>query len=284
MTFANVIVGADGRDGGRDALALAKTLCSGRMTLVSAYPADPTPSRASFAHYDQYLREDSEHALEQARLEAGVEADLLAVGDPSPARALHRAAEELGADLIVIGSAHHGPIGRLFLGDVARGVLHDAPCPVAVAPKSLQAASPRRIAVGYDGEAEAREALDLGSRLASDHGAALTVLVAWDDPPVPIAEGAYVDMQSVQEELQKRAEKTLADALAELPPSTAGEVLRGRPRPRARQGRGRLRRVAGRLAVLGTAQADRDRQHGQPARAPCSVPRGRGPAARRRSR
>lgn len=227
--FSNVIVGVDGCDGGRDAVALAKALSSGRLTLVGAYPADEVPSRGFVAGYEQLLRDDMHLALESARVEADVDADLVPCGDDSPARALHRTAEHLGADLIVVGSAHHGQLGRLLLGDVGRGVLHDAPCPVAVAPRRFGGVAPRTIAVGFDGSAEATAALNLAARYVSDRNAALTVLIAWQDPPLPIAEAAAYDINQMQEARRKWADDLLAETLAGLPSSTAGQVLHGRP-------------------------------------------------------
>ncbi|MCW2997089.1 MAG: universal stress protein [Solirubrobacterales bacterium] len=120
--------------------------------------------------------------LEATRLAVDVDADLLAVPDSSPARALAQVAEQRSADLLVLGSPHHGPFGRALLGDVGRSVIHDAPC--AVAPKRFRGSAPRRSAVGYDGSPEAQAALDVAGELASDLGAALTVytVTVWQEP------------------------------------------------------------------------------------------------------
>ena len=47
---------------------------------------------------------------------------------------LYDLAEERGAALLVLGSSHHGAIGRIALGSTADRLLHGAPCAVAVAP------------------------------------------------------------------------------------------------------------------------------------------------------
>jgi len=227
--FDRVIAGVDGREGGHDAIALATALSSASVTLVGAYPADEVRSRASLAAYERLLREDCERTLEEARSAAGIEADLLAVPDSSPARALQRTAEERSADLIVVGSSRHGALGRLMLGDVARGVLHRAPCAVAVAPRGHRGAEPRTIAVGFDGSPESRVALDLAQRLAADRSAALSVFVVWEDPPTPVAEVAWVNVSELRDETHTAADRLLEEALAELPPATAEEVLKGRP-------------------------------------------------------
>src|SRR3954470_13880183 len=98
--FTNVIAGVDGFDGGRDAVALAKALATGRLELLNAYPHDAIRSRGSLAGFDELLRAGSERLLEAARLEAGVDAGvdagLVVAPDASPAHALQQAAEDRG--------------------------------------------------------------------------------------------------------------------------------------------------------------------------------------------
>jgi nucleotide-binding universal stress UspA family protein len=47
-----------------------------------------------------------------------------------PAEDLIAVAEEVGADLIVIGLRRRSPVGKLILGSNAQRILLDAPCPV----------------------------------------------------------------------------------------------------------------------------------------------------------
>lgn len=52
------------------------------------------------------------------------------VGSPGPG--LCQLAEELGADVVVVGSRGRGALKRALLGSVSSHVVHNAPCPVMV--------------------------------------------------------------------------------------------------------------------------------------------------------
>jgi nucleotide-binding universal stress UspA family protein len=76
----------------------------------------------------------SESQLEEVRDElkaAGVEFEIRQlVRGMDPAEDLIHVAEELSADLIVIGLRRRSPVGKLILGSNAQRILLDAPCPV----------------------------------------------------------------------------------------------------------------------------------------------------------
>lgn len=52
------------------------------------------------------------------------------------------AAEDVGADLIVVGTHGHGGIAAAILGSVARGLCHAAHCPVLVVPPARASEQP----------------------------------------------------------------------------------------------------------------------------------------------
>jgi nucleotide-binding universal stress UspA family protein len=60
------------------------------------------------------------------------------------------AAEEMDADLIVMGAHAHGPIGRVFFGSTSSHVVRQASCPVLVVreTQSKRPADEAREAVG----------------------------------------------------------------------------------------------------------------------------------------
>ena len=210
-----IIAGIDGYDGGRDAAAFARALEPEELHLVSAYPVDGTRSRAALRAYDELLRGDTVRFLEAAAVDAGVDAEIHAVPDISPARALQRQAEARHADLLVVGSCHRGKVGRVLLGDVSRSVLHGAPCPVAVVPHRHRATRGRvgTVVVADDGSPEAREALRFGARLRDDLGAKLVLVRSVGSISVVDSSPLFVDWDKILEDERAEAEADLRAAL-----------------------------------------------------------------------
>ncbi|HMD51231.1 MAG TPA: universal stress protein, partial [Solirubrobacteraceae bacterium] len=115
--FEKVLVGVDGRSGGRDAIALARLLSdpSAKLTLVFVRSTEIAEDVA-----------ESEELLERERSAAGLEAELRSVIALNPGRGLHEQAERHGADLLVVGSCSHGSFGRAMLSDDTRAALNGA--------------------------------------------------------------------------------------------------------------------------------------------------------------
>lgn len=238
--FRKVVVGVATRAGDQEAIALARALApSAELVLVNAYPFDNVPSRFALLAYGNALRADAKHALENVREAAGIpDAGIDLVPDTSPARALHRVASRRHADLLVIASSRRGHLQRILLGDVARDVLHGAPCPVAVAPHGSTGAAIGTIGVAFDGSPESRLALELAAAIAADLGARLRVLHVVTGPAAPASIRAYsVDLLAVDEKLKAEAQARLDEALAQLDPAidAAGEAVAGVPSKRLPQ-------------------------------------------------
>jgi nucleotide-binding universal stress UspA family protein len=180
--FKNVIVGVDGQEGGRDAIALARILRAqdGALTLAYVYHGDPHVWRGSSPPYEAAEEERTRELLEQAREEAGMEAQLRMHGSPSAGRGLHELAEAAGADLLVIGSSRRGLLGRVLLGDDTHAALNGAPCAVAIAPAGYgnEPGAMREIGVAYNGSPESEHALEVARKLAQEHGAKLSAFEA----------------------------------------------------------------------------------------------------------
>jgi len=229
--FKTIVVGVDGREGGRDALSLAGRLAlvaGGELVAVHALPFDQYVVRADAPRYNSFAEEEGRRMLEGELTEAGVTAQMRILGDTSPARGLHRVAEEVHADVIVVGSTRHGPIGRVLAGDDAVATLHGSICPVAVAPRGLASREwkpVRRIGVGFDSGPEALQALALAAALARDCGASLELR--------SVVLPAYpVDLSYDTDALERSkaiVQKQLDETIAELPVDATGEVSAGSP-------------------------------------------------------
>jgi nucleotide-binding universal stress UspA family protein len=134
--FTNIVVGTDGSETASEAVALAVQLAregGGKLHVVIGVrtPAAPVPS-ASVGATKEQLETAAQHLLE--RVPGGIEGVNVeihtAVGDP--AEVLVKRADEVGADLIVVGSK--GMRGtRRVLGSVPNSVAHKAGCHVLIA-------------------------------------------------------------------------------------------------------------------------------------------------------
>jgi nucleotide-binding universal stress UspA family protein len=140
------VLAVDGTESSEHALAaLARLPLPEKLALTVVYvlPANalaPPVSLLPSANYaklvDQYETEQrkmAEQVLGRAeqRLRAGPVEVQVRYG--APAEQIIATAQEIGADLIVVGSANHSALGRLFLGSVSSRVLSHAPCSVLVA-------------------------------------------------------------------------------------------------------------------------------------------------------
>jgi nucleotide-binding universal stress UspA family protein len=209
--FKNILVGVDGRDGGQDAIMLARHLLGrgGALTLAYVYNGDTTPGRGSSPAYDAAERERGLELLTAACFRSGADARLRTVGSPSVGRGLHVLAEAAGCDLLVVGSSRRGLLGRVLLGDDTRASLNGASCAVAVAPVAYAEgpALMREIGVGYDGSAESEQALAVARALASELDATVSAFTAVSLPHYMYMGGptpADVPIEQIVEEARER--------------------------------------------------------------------------------
>lgn len=235
--FKTVIVGVRDVAHTLDAVSLARVLAPrGELHLVHAYPRE-SAAWTEAKPWRAMLGSGADRLLHDVARDTGVEGPLRAIPDVSPARALQAAAQELNADLIVVGSSHHGPIGRLLSGSVARGTLSGAPCPVAVAPRGYLVTGLEVVGAGFDDTAEGWIALRVAADVARAAGARLRVVYAVAPPlevvaPMyPMTYGAH-EWDAYGEREIATARETVERAAAELATDlvVSGEVALGRAR------------------------------------------------------
>jgi nucleotide-binding universal stress UspA family protein len=224
-----LLVGFDGSEGGRDALELARVLSASEQdaSAVVATVLFTGPLPIAHALLPAEEAAEAEPLQEEARERlAGVGIEARAYGGGSPAAILTRLAEEEDFDAIVVGSPHRGAIGRVLLGSVAMSLLSGAPADVAVAPKgyaeSEHAEALRDIAVGYDGDPEARAALERAEALAKRSNARLKLLTVVTPPvaaPVMVP-GVYAP------ETPLEPDRVIREGLASVDRALAAEPAR----------------------------------------------------------
>ncbi len=191
--FKQIVVGVDGREGGRDAIALAAKLRAGdgELTLVHIRGGARHVGGGADLSSDAAERDQALELLEAERQELDVQAHLRWRGSPSVGRGLHELCELIGADLLVVGSTRHGLLGRVLIGDDTRAALNGAPCALAIAPagSSREPVAMREIGVGYDGSPESDCALRTARELSAATGAKLSAFEAVSLPTTGFAPG-----------------------------------------------------------------------------------------------
>lgn len=138
----NILVPIDGSPTSREALVHAVDLAKGLNAEITIINVTFTPEAYfagySFPHGIQLSHEDS---VESARK---IINDMLKTVDlgnikvtkvieaGNPPQIIINYAEEVGIDLIVIGSVGHNPLATMFFGSVTQRVLLKAKCPVMI--------------------------------------------------------------------------------------------------------------------------------------------------------
>ena len=229
--MSKIIVGVDGSDRSDDALALASSIAhrtAAEIVLARAYPYDDAAGRLGDSVRRHDLREAAQETLDRVREHAGTELRVTTrtIADPSPSRALHLLAERERASLVVIGSSHHGAVGRVFAGTTAERLLHGSPCAVAVAPRGMtHGESISRIAVGWDRSPEADAALGAAIAIARSVGAELDIVevldIHWAGTPA-IIPGSGAELAAHQPAARARAR--LDEIVAGLPADLRAET------------------------------------------------------------
>jgi len=157
------------------------------------------------------------------------------------------AALEEGADVVVLGATHRGPLGRIVPGPALDRLLGAAPCRVAVAPAGFadrvdggsiwepldgdaEDVGMRVIGVGYDGSKGARTAVELATSLALANGAALRVYTVVPKVPPLLGDAPMTPTPQVENELDRHRSELEATASG-LPAAVRAQpvLLRGHP-------------------------------------------------------
>lgn len=174
----NIVVGYDGSAESRAAVHWAASVAKRRgRPLVVATAAGVDPG-------SELVREAealSAEGLEQARATADIEASAVSPGSGVVA-SLVKMSED--AELVVMGNRGRGRLRGALLGSAAFSVAIHAHCPVAITRDTVRALPSKDlpIVVGTDGSQASDAAVKEAARLASETGALLKIVVAYDAP------------------------------------------------------------------------------------------------------
>ena len=209
--FNKIVVGYEDTAQGRDAFALGQVLAKigdAPLEVAMVSPKERGLLTAPSQTKGERTAERLFSQISPAPWSSGLAIDARHLVGRSAAKELATFAEREGAELIVIGSNHRGPMGQVVLGGVAEQLLNGGPCPVAIAPRgfghelsgqSFDELRPRVLAVGFDGGSESELALRLGAEIRLRCAATLRVITAIDamklTPPFGQAVAGGPDLQ-----------------------------------------------------------------------------------------
>ena len=162
-----ILAGFDGSAASYDALHLAGAFAqikNGRLDVAAVLLHHPLERRVladpddAAAYFNRVFAKASEGlpgvAMSCWELQAS---------DFSATRALIDLAENEGVELVVVGSTHRGPMGRVIPGALGERLVQSAPCPVAIAPRGFADRARFRhgvVGVGYQGPQDSEPAVE----------------------------------------------------------------------------------------------------------------------------
>lgn len=172
--YGNVIIAVGGGPGGCDAARLAATLAGPEAFMTLVFVSTPHSGLPMISGLERAGEGALPELLEEEVHLCGGEADVQRVSAASVGAGIEHAAQELGADLVVVGLSRRHGLERLLSRDSSLAVLHRSVCSVAVAPSdSRPRLAVHRVGVAYDGSPESDVALAHAGQVAAEHGAEL---------------------------------------------------------------------------------------------------------------
>lgn len=212
----------------RHAIALAQRF-EARLTVVHVIPpvlsyGGVPPYSPALAVVSPPLRKQVEEEL-RTFVEPAVAAHVptqVDVREGDPWREIERAAEELPADFVVMGTHGYGGFEHLLLGSVAEKLLRRLPCPVLTVcheeGRTWEAPGlVRRILCATDLSESSPATIAFALALAEKHQAAITLLHVIDSLPDP-TEHVYMavpEIGALRHDLEQRAREQLHQAVSD---------------------------------------------------------------------
>jgi nucleotide-binding universal stress UspA family protein len=222
--YRRIIVGFDGSEGGEDAIALGRLLGDRTGSDLVIAGVLPDPVARSFGEVElsnarRAIAQDVTDRVRRAAAEAGATAEIVSSG--SPAHGLHDIADDMRADLVVLGSSK-ATSGRVRAGRTALQLLSGSPAAVAIAPVGYRYDNPalRVIGVAIDGSEQSLAALRAAVDLADGATLRLMSVAVATNPVGPFwGYGSWgYGLQDLAEAAMDNARHHLEEAVADVPP------------------------------------------------------------------
>lgn len=174
--FNKVLVGIDDQTRGRDAVALARRLASADAKITFAHIYPPVVSATNVKGDSPVDAAAATALLRSIASESGVHAHTRCAPSVSISDGLRTIADQIDADLLVIGGTTRNRMTRALLGNFTTDTLATAGCTVAIAPVgySEQPHEIRRVGVAYDGSYPSEAALSVAQAYAESVQAELS--------------------------------------------------------------------------------------------------------------
>jgi nucleotide-binding universal stress UspA family protein len=226
--------------------AVDQSEAAGPVFDTARWLADALQARLSVVHVSDGPVGDAGELLAAIRARPGGQSVEVEQVEGSPAAAIMAAADQAGADLVVVGSRGRGSLRAAVLGSVSRDLTAQARCPVVVVPAGAlrtnpgDAAPPAQASVvcGIDGSDQALTAVAVAARMAKRLGYRLVVVHARQNlramvsypgarsttPPVT---GQDDSVEQLADDIVQRAVAAAGgDASAVIEPGPPAEVLK----------------------------------------------------------
>jgi nucleotide-binding universal stress UspA family protein len=222
ISLRNILLATDGSRDAEVALRAAADISekSGAALHVVHVWTAAMPQAYPALHFDDYSRVLEEQAGKILRQQAwkaraaGGRAVWVYLREGEPVEEIGGLAEELDADLVVVGNRRVGRVKRLITGSVSEGVVHRASCPVLVVRGGEGEWPINRVVVGDDGSWSAQRAGQLVAEIADLFGAEVVLVRAYENPPAPVGGWRAEDRRELDEarirnlqELEGRAKR-----------------------------------------------------------------------------
>ena len=141
--FNKIVWATDGSSGADHALGYARDLARAHgAELVVVHGEEMSAARSSIGYTRRVDEEDLEAKIKHQVAEisgSGIRVSVKVIGGHAhPATLIAEVAEDVGADLVVVGTRGHTPLAGLMLGSVTDRLLHILYIPVLAVPATAK--------------------------------------------------------------------------------------------------------------------------------------------------